>query len=415
MMKIQWDDKLHRELGWWLCVVLMVGLFFSRALMSLSMISLISVAILNRNVAQNFSRFFKSPVLVLLTGLWLVVVLSGLWSADNIPYWLERVRVKLPFLVLPFAFFSLPSFSERRFRLLLWLFVAMIMAGAIWSMAHLVTDYDQIVQGYSKAWVLPTPFEDHIRFSLSVAIASLFCMYLFYAYRQSASKLKYLAAVCFVLLAAYLHILSVRTGLLALYIVLLMGIVRIIVVQKKWGLGLLLLLLLAVMPFGAYHYIDSFHNKVDYFFYDFSQRNSSEVQHLSDSGRWVSWKLGLLVMKAHPLLGVGAGNIMDVMNQMYAQYYPGIPPENRLVPHNEFLLMGVATGIPGLLYLLVTFISPLFDSRYRKHFYLLAFIAICGLGMLVEPMLEIQYGICIYLFFLLLWMHHIGFSKKIPS
>jgi len=396
-------------------VVLMAGLFFSRALMSLSMISLIVVAVCNKNLFANLSRFVKSPALMLLTGLWLVVVISGLWSADNIPYWAERVRVKLPFLVLPFAFFALPAFTERRFRLLLWLFIGMITAGSLWSIAHLVTNYSEMIRGYRQAWVLPTPFEDHIRFSLSVAIAALFCMYLFYAYRNEKHRLQYLAGICFVLLAAYLHILSVRTGLLALYIVLGLAILRIIIVQKRWALGMLLLALLVAMPFGAYHFIDSFHNKVDYFFYDISQRNSSEVQHLSDSGRWVSWKLGLIVMKENPLLGVGAGNILDAMNEVYARYYPTIPAENRLVPHNEFLLMGVAMGIPGLVYMIVTFLSPLFERRYRNNFYLLAFIAICGLGMMVEPMLEIQYGICIYLFFLLLWMHHIGFSKKMLS
>ena len=73
-------------------------------------------------LVRSFCNFFGQKPFALLALLLLVPALSFFWSTDE-GYWLERTRVRLPFLVLPWAFANLPALSGRQLRLVLYVLV----------------------------------------------------------------------------------------------------------------------------------------------------------------------------------------------------------------------------------------------------------------------------------------------------
>src|SRR5690606_27976500 len=105
-------DKLQNDpinTGWrnqlifGLILLMMISLLFSRALLSISMAGFILLAVLQQDIRKLFHQFITNPLLWGMSLLFFAPFASGLWSADK-QTWLEVVRVKLPLLLLPFAF-----------------------------------------------------------------------------------------------------------------------------------------------------------------------------------------------------------------------------------------------------------------------------------------------------------------------
>lgn len=65
------------------------------------------------NLKENFRQLWKYKAWIMVSILFLIVLISAVWSSD-LEYTLERLRIKLPFLVLPFAFASMPKLTKKR-------------------------------------------------------------------------------------------------------------------------------------------------------------------------------------------------------------------------------------------------------------------------------------------------------------
>jgi len=72
-----------------------------------------------------------------------------------------------------------------------------------------------------------------------------------------------------------------------------------------------------------------------------------------------------------------------------------------LLPHNQFLMNGMAIGLLGILYLASLQIAIL-RQCFKRDFLSFLFWCIFFLALLIEPLYETQYGTCMFLFFLLL-------------
>ena len=115
---------------------------------------------------------------------------------------------------------------------------------------------------------IPTP-RNHIRFSLLLAWTIMCGLYLFeqkFYFKFKAERWWVLGSTIF--LFVLIHLLSVKSGLLVLYVGLGTWILRIVFVKRQLKLGLILLLLTVSLPFLAYQLIPSFKNKVNYTKYD---------------------------------------------------------------------------------------------------------------------------------------------------
>jgi O-antigen ligase len=173
--------------------------------------------------------------------------------------------------------------------------------------------------------------------------------------------------------------------------------------SRLWSAVLLLLLFL--IPITAYFSLKTFRSKIHYVIYEVQQWKSQKQfdYNLSDAGRLISYKMGLAIIEHHPVSGVGAGDVRTAMKEQYNSSRPDVPEENILVPHNQFLYTALAVGIPFTILLVFMVVAPFF-TRSNNSLYLSITSFILWVAMMVEAMLEIQFGIFVYLFFILFWM-----------
>lgn len=388
------------------CLAMFAGLLFSRALLSLSMFVMILNALYPTNFKLYFSRWKNSSFCLLCFAFFLTYVVSGLWSGNK-EFWLAGMINKLPFALLPFAFFSVPLNQPRYLRLIAAVLAGLLMLVVLYSLIQLGLNTEYYIQGYNVSRPLPTTkYGDHIRFSLSLVFSILISCYLLLEEGRAAVPrwMRVFLVASIVLFIVYIHILAAKTGLLCLYLAALLYIVS-KVYQRSKMLALVLGLGVAALPVAAYYLIPTFRIKIDYVFYEVAKyREEKHYDYtLSDAGRMITYEIGSKAIAAHPLAGVGSGDIMDEMRAGYRVYYPEVASDQQYGPINQFMFTALGVGIPLCCILLAMMLSPFFIKR-KKKIYLVITALLMLVSVMVESMLELQFGVFTYLFFILFWL-----------
>ena len=146
-----------------------------------------------------------------------------------------------------------------------------------------------------------------------------------------------------------------------------------------------------------YQFSSTFNAKLHYVKYSFEQmKNANKESNISDEGRLISYDYALQSIKQHPFMGVGYGDIFHEMEWHYQQDFKG-KNVNVLLPHNQFLVLGLAIGIFGIIYLLILQIF-VFIKSYNNGFLVSIIWFIFFFAMMIEPLYETQYGTCLFLF-----------------
>jgi O-antigen ligase len=388
----------HDVIAFTACAGIMVGLLLSRALISISIIMLIANALLNIHLQAHIKSFLTKPHLLLLTGYFVLMGISGCWSS-NTAYFAERMQIMLPFLVLPFAFHSMQHFEDKWIDRLLMIFISITFVAICWSLFHYFSDKANFDKGYGYSHVIPTPNNDHIRFSIMVVFSICFAADLCLRYAQKWQA--WLYGLFLIFAVYYLHVLSVKTGIVVFYLTAVLFFIRLVIQKKYRRIALLIVVAIALLPVLMYNLSASFRNKIGYVRYSITEMGNQQKQaNISDEGRLISYTYALDAIRNHPIIGVGIGDVADKMQDYYIK-----DKHQRsvqwLLPHNQLLMAGMAIGIPGILYLLLLFF--VLGQRCFRHSFLAsaAWVILCFTSM-IEPLFETQYGSCMFLFFLLL-------------
>ena len=399
--------------------LLAVSMMFSPFLLSVSMWGFVAAAFWNcaldtragdlrkpatwlKILVESFRNLFRQPALALMALLLLAPALSFFWSADQ-GYWLERTRVRLPFLVLPWAFANLPGLSQRQMQLVLYVLVWALTVICIGAAVNLFLHLDDVVVGIGRGDPVPVP-RSHIRFSLITATGIITGSWLWlqgFYWRWRWERWALGAALVF--LFFFLHALSVRSGIVGLYVVLLFSIGRFVWRTRRWGIGLVTLTILAIMPFVAMETIPVFRQRVHYMLWDWQQYKQNVGNAYSDSERLVSIRAGWQIWQENPLLGIGAGDLPAEVQRVVDDRYPGYSDAPKL-PHNQFLYILAGTGLLGLALSLPAFFAPLMVRRHRRFYLFAAFQILALSSFLVEYTIETAIGVAFYLFYTLWFM-----------
>ena len=197
----------------------------------------------------------------------------------------------------------------------------------------------------------------------------------------------------------FLHILAVRSGLLAMYGSLIGVVVLQAFFQKKYSL-LLAIPTLLVADVALYFLSPSLRNKAAYMKKDVGQYTGGKnVNNYSDGNRLLSMQIGWTIAKENILLGVGSGDAKKVMDEYYIQNYPDISEENRLIPHNQFVYILLIGGVVGLAIFLICLLLPLTSISVWKDIPMMVVIISVYSSFLSEATLEVQHGVllCSYI------------------
>ncbi|SMB96344.1 O-antigen polymerase [Hymenobacter roseosalivarius DSM 11622] len=386
--------------------LLLIGLFTNDFLPAFSGIGTLSIgltALLHTVGHRHIVQKKHWRVYSALTGVFFLHVVAGLNTseANREEYWVDIFQ-QLPFLVLPAAFWLLPPLSSLALQRLYLLFYYLVVASALGSTGYYLMHRAEIDQLYYQSQIIPT-VPDYIRFSLmvtfAIAIGSLFLIN-----QAIAGRHRLLVLLTTIFLILYLYLLAVRSGLVAF------NALGLVVIgwswqtrHYKWALGAGGMLL--ILPLMSFICFPTFHNKYYNTQDDVSRvEKAGSANNFSLVGRVYSYKVGLQIAQAHPLIGVGKADMEDEVAVYYQDDFPAIEPTAYLLPHNQFLYYLVAFGGLGLFVFNVCFYYPLYWSWPNIAPLLIAQYIIISLSFLVEYTLDQknQVGLLFTLLFLLM-------------
>lgn len=377
-----------------------VCLYLSRGSLSVAMIAFLVAALVHRDIGEQLRRFVRSPLLVGMTLLFVMPLVSGLWSTDKAS-WLEVVRVKLPLLFFPVAFAGSWQLTAKQWRYIAYTFLGLLLVSSVGSFVLYLQDLHAINEGYLRAKVITTPLlNDHVRYSWLLACGVLLCLLL--VHRGEAPKLNIFLVLAGVWFTVFLHILAARTGVLALYLILLSYVVWTLL-RKNTRTGLIGIGLLVVLPLTAWWVLPTFQNRIYYFLYDAGHvQEQVYLPGSNDGNRARSLRAGWNILAQHPL-GVGAGDVQHAADRWYETNVPGILPSDKIYPGSEWLVYGAMAGWLGLLVFTAVMLLPLFTPGIKYRFFWVLLNGITAFSFLFDIGLEVQYGVFLYVFLVLWW------------
>ncbi|MBV6427690.1 MAG: hypothetical protein KIPDCIKN_02212 [Haliscomenobacter sp.] len=405
-------------LVWILCAALLTGMIYAPYLQSMSLFFLSALAVFAWDTSRTFpirihpalmssgKSFIRRPDFWVIALYFILVFAGGLYALDT-GYWLSRLRIKLPFLAIPFVFFLLPSLKERPY-LGLWYFLLVLLSMTSLGIGiNYLRHFEEINLLIKQGQPVPMPC-NHIRYSLLQTMGVAGGLYLlekrFTIHFRWES---YLLAALVLWLVVAQHLIAVRSGLVVLYALLAFSTARYLWRTRRWLTSAVLLAALASAPVLAYQLAPSFRNKVGYMRYDLDMYLKGQDKGvLSDASRLISWKIGWDLFRRSPWTGVGPGNLRAEVDAVYAAKYPHI--EKRLMPHNQFLSVMAGSGAIGLALFLSAFLTPLFYRKHYLHFPFLALHIAAFLSFMVEATLENAMGVAFFLFFLVLGLNYLN-------
>ena len=436
------------------CILVLVGMVYGKFILSVGSLLLISRAVINPQILNTFRRLFRRPDFMAIVGVFFLYGISGFWSAD-LGFWADRMKMKLPFIGMPVAFLAIQSFDNQWFNRLMSFFFWMMVITSAGALGWFLIDLENMMEAYSKGQVMLLPAQ-HVRYSLMVVLA--ICLGVeflrkrvgFFDFLRSGfshfremliggttwsraanelsrgttpsrptstetSEVNNLEATPFtvkekkwliggiIFLIIFLHILAVRSGLMAFYVIVLFYGFRFLLSENKL-IGTSLIFLVVAGGILSYFFVPTLKNKIDYTYYSVRifERNM-EMRDLSDSRRIGSVMAGLHLAKAYPILGTGVGDIKHKCEEWYMEHYPDLHNLG-LMPHNQFIFVLAAFGWLGLVFFLAMLAMPFFyESRWKDPLFITFNITLLT-SFLVEHTLETQLGIAVYIFPIIMLM-----------
>jgi O-antigen ligase len=395
-------------------VIMIAGLLFSRLLLSSAIIVFILVSFIHKNFLQQLKEFFSSPVLWSMTVLFLIPLVSGLWSED-LAHWSRIMRIKLPLLLLPVCFAGLQDFRFKDWEKIGWSFIILILLGSSWSICFYLLDIKAVHAGYLQSHAIITPLKnDHVRFSLLAAIAIFTALFLIIKKRNDyTTALKVFLVITVTALVVFLHVLAVRTGLVCFYLSLLIFIGWLLWNKKYVVRSISLLLVIIALPVVSYFVLPTFKNRVRYFNYDISfVKKNIYLPGSNDGTRIISIKAGWDIQQQNPVTGVGIGDVEKVMNQWYDAHYPQMIQSDKILPSSEWVMYGAATGWPGFILFTIIMLIPFFIKTLNKNIFWWMMNVSIVVTYLFDNGLEGQFSVFVHAFILLWWYKWLNIPKE---
>ena len=392
------SGRLSQHLLWLASAAGVVGLLASRALVALSPVAGVVAALLNPNLRRDWPLYFRNGAAMRAAAMMGFLLLSGLYTSEW-AVWRHELFRSLTWLGVPLAFALAVPLTGGQRRAVGALFVlgtaavGLATLGKYWldpASGNAAISMGQNVQAVTGIF--------HIFFGVMLAISAFWGIVMA---RQSANGLVLRVALVAAAIGATiaLHVLAYRTGLLAFYLGLLVCAGWLLLHRRQWVLGMLLLLLLGLGPWLAYHQFESVRERFNATVHDVQQyENHNDINNQSLSQRLTATEAALPLIREHWLLGVGPADTHAAMRAQYGWQSYGLQRANQADVHSQYLETLLGGGVVGLALWLVVVFWPLTKAWARRDAYLCLFVVIQAATMLVTDVLSLQIGLNLFVF-----------------
>ncbi len=383
--------------------ILAFSFSLSPALISISFILLSAIGLLQLNLKE-FTKFELA-----LSALFVLFFLSSAASflySQNTDEASRKLILKLPILCFPLVFNALKKTESKHFPNIVLIGLYAMYLPALVSVYNYISNKTLFDQLILESKPLPIEFGYgiyHIQFSILLAISVVLGVYIL-LHRKSwdlSAFNKTFIGIISLLNFVFLHILSARTGLLALYFGLLMILLPALFKMplRNKIISILAGLLLPVLILSA---SSSLRNRLRNTATDFEVAwSGKDANDYSFAMRVQAWKNATQVIKKNALIGVGIGDADKVLQENFAHMNSSISPANRKNPHFQFLETAAQSGlVSSCIFLLIIAFSISGDSNKNSllaSISLLLFLASC-----FESILERQASVVAFAAFIAL-------------
>jgi O-antigen ligase len=375
----------------------MVGLVTSPAILSIGTVAMAIPAFVAVPFREQLRRFWWHRPAVFISLLFLVQILSGIWTREEAASgWLMQIQVKAPLLFCMYGLSILGPFTTRQIRLALILLLLAVAFTGVGTTADYILHQEEIneriqVSKEVKVWL----GINHIYYSIVAGFSVLAGAWL--AGFKEPLKYKWerpLIISVSVLVFLIMHLLTTRTGLVGMYLTGgFLGLLY-VVKKKKYLLGSIALVVIMATPVLGYQGLPSFRYRVDNTWMDVSRYfGGKDPNYLSIGTRLESWKTAINIFRKHPLIGVGMADMWADMTDQYVEDESLLCSENYILPHNQFFRLLAGFGLLGFLPFTYAWIMLPIQRRIPRATLFWIFYISYTLAMLGESTVERQVGI----------------------
>lgn len=252
-------QKAHLYLYVFGIALFLCSMPLSKFMVSVAQFVLVGNWILEGNITEKFKKFFKNKTALILTSLFLLHLIGLGWTSDFNTA-LKDLRIKLPLLLFPVLFSSMPVIPGRWLRNLMILFTAAVFSSTFISyLVYLGVIHKKITDIRDISIYI-----SHIRLSLLVCISFFILIYnIIYCQTRFWTKLLSIALCLWFLF--FLNLIESATGFILTGIVsLFLLVVTILKTKSIWqkiAISLLLGILIFVPTLYIYLQISSFYKE----------------------------------------------------------------------------------------------------------------------------------------------------------
>lgn len=376
--------------------IFLIGMVCSKALLAIGMVIFCLAAIFQ--YGKSYTREAKTLSILLMPAIIFgATILSGI-NSEDLSVWGEFIAKKVPFLLLPIAFYLAKERMAYRYYDFLMAFVIIVAVVSLGVLTNYLMNFEVLNEAIGRGKAITTPI-DHTEFSIFVAFAAVVSLYLYVEEKRVVriGTRSTLLMLC-IFLVLFLHILAVRSGLAVLYITFFLMAVYTFVKSKRYGLLAGSLLLMMLLPLVAVNVVPSLKTKLDYVNWDFHRHDIGKGVTYSDSERIYSLQAGLEIFRGNMIIGTGIGDLKHECQKIYQRRLGKVLEH---YPHNQYLFVLSGLGVVGFIFYSIALLGPL--VRLRGHYdpYFLTLHCVVFVSALVENTIERTFSIGFYLFFVL--------------
>ena len=203
----------HRILFLCALSLFLIGIPFSRFLMSLGGIVLFANWVLEGGFAEKFKKISKSKTIWICILLYFVHIL-WLISSQNLSYGLEDLWIKIPLLFIPIIFFTSPPLSRKEFIILLLIYVIGVFISTFSGFVTYL--FGDLCDKREMAL-----FISYVRFEINICFACFVCLYLLFQSQIKSTLIR--KAFIAILLCWFLFFLAYSGSMTAIVLLLVIG------------------------------------------------------------------------------------------------------------------------------------------------------------------------------------------------
>ncbi|MEI6455711.1 MAG: O-antigen ligase family protein [bacterium] len=197
-----------------------------------------------------------------------------------------------------------------------------------------------------------------------------------------------------------IFLLGSKSGLIVMATLALLLAVFMVLVRKRFVRGMIILVASAVVFYGGIKLFSYTAERVNLSLGDLENTKGKGVQTDNSIGtRLEIWEDSWQIIRENWLIGVGTGDVKDVLLEKYKNDHFLIGYEDRRNAHEQYLQTFIVLGIVGFLTLFAMIIIPAIYALREKYYLYLIFLLIFAINIMVESMLENQAGVIFYAFF----------------